>query len=137
MRGVLGRPPPADPANPVEMARWMQRVEDRLDHLHECVERKAEDAAKTAALTEEVSESRHQQNTAALQQMQSSLLVATAFIENANKSDVAKQAVMGERQRVREARAKWVTHGTSTVKYLTSGAAVAAIGGVAKLLGWV
>ena len=87
------RPPEADPRDVVEMSRWMAWVGNRVIHLHECIERKAQEAEKVSA-------SRHNENITAIGQMRGSVDLLTAFMENTNKDGIAKAAVTGERKRV-------------------------------------
>lgn len=87
------RPPEADPRDAVQMSRWMSWVAERVVHLHECLERKADEA-------ETLSATRHAENLAAMGQMRGSVDLLTAFMENANQEDIAKVAVAGERKRV-------------------------------------
>lgn len=95
------RPPPVDPRDPVSLAGWATWMSDRfvwivdqLEHLHACVERKADEAA-------ELSESRHQQNINALGEVRDAVRPLTMFMENATKDELVKGAVAGERARVR------------------------------------
>lgn len=109
--------PRFDAHDPESQAAWRQWVTDsivwiqeQVQHLHDCIERRTAETkdlvSQKAQAQEELAESRHQQNLETLQRQTETLNLLTSFRENATQKEIEEQAVMAERKRVANAKAK-------------------------------
>lgn len=111
----MSQAPAFDSQDPESQAAWRQWVTDsivwqtqQMTHLHECIETRIKETkdlmAAQSAASEELSESRHQQNLQTLERIGAAIQLLTAFRENATQKQIEEQAVASERLRVAQER---------------------------------
>lgn len=120
-----------DPNNPIQVAQWMQHMQDDLRHVHECIERRDAEARARDQELDELSESRHQQNINALKEIGDKMQLFSVFVENAGKEELSQAAVAVYRAKVKtkaQERRAAVRHVLAELSKYASPAVVVAVG---------